>query len=121
MKISTRLFLSSLISIILTVVLFVLLFNFSMIQKKEFERHHYAVKLIKNKIDLMNLTNDYLRTHNVRSQKQWFFKYDAIFKMVEQNENEYDLFYIKGNLKNLNSLMVKRRRSLAHLDRIFMI
>jgi signal transduction histidine kinase len=78
-----------------------------MIQKKEFERHHYAVKLIKNKIDLMNLTNDYLRTHNVRSQKQWFFKYDVIYKLVEQNENEYDLFYIKGNLKNLNRYFYK--------------
>jgi len=107
MKISTRLFFSSLISIILTVVLFGLLFNFSIIQKNEFERHHYAMELLKNKIDLMILTNDYLRTHNVRSQKQWFYKYDAIYKLVEQNDNKYDLSYIKDNLKNLNMYFYK--------------
>lgn len=102
MKISTRLFLSSIASIILTIALFGLLFNFAIKQQEEFERHQHVVELIKNKIDLMNLTNDYLQTRNIRSQKQWFFKYDAINKLVEENEKKYDFFDIKGNLKNLN-------------------
>jgi signal transduction histidine kinase/CheY-like chemotaxis protein len=103
MKIRTRLFVSAAISVFLVALLFLLLYQFSSNITKELKKTTLADKLTKETAELIILTQDYFLKHNERSELQWYFKYDVITEILEENKGLYSFSSIIEDLELLKN------------------
>ncbi|MBU2513512.1 PAS domain-containing sensor histidine kinase [bacterium] len=101
MKIRTRLFISAILSIILTVAISLLIVWNSVVINEEMSKGELANNLVKETTYLIILTNDYLRLHNERSEKQWEYQFDSILAKIS---SEKDSEYSRSTIDLLNRL-----------------
>ncbi len=82
MKIKTRIYASAFLSILLVSVISVLIIKSTLTVNNELERDMAVNELVKETTNLILITNDYLRLHNERSEKQWEYQLESILVKI---------------------------------------
>ena len=91
MKIKTRLQLSIILSLILTVTigLFILLFALQKMNA-EIEKERTVIEIVKSMAELKSVAHEYLLHPTDRSLMQWNSTYDYLTKLLMKNANEFE-------------------------------
>ncbi|MBU2645017.1 HAMP domain-containing protein [bacterium] len=107
MKIRTRLYLSSGITLFLMSALLILISRSSISYDGEMKRTSTANKLVQDTTELITLTDEYLTLYNERSEKQWGFKLDLIMKTLEGSMDRKQLHPLVSQLRLLNEYFLR--------------
>jgi PAS domain S-box-containing protein len=88
MKIKTKIYINSFLSLIIVFAMLIVIHSFSSIIKEELDNDKVADSLLQDTSDLILLINEFLITAQERSERQWEQKYNKIIRVLDLNEHK---------------------------------
>nr|MDA3812230.1 hypothetical protein [Spirochaetaceae bacterium] len=107
MTIKNRLFFNAAIFFLSVILFLVLLLNYSYELNKNIEQSEIAVDLVQNTIELINLTNEYTKSHYERSERQWRYQLNILLNIIENHKDDPYFQTIQEPIDLLNLYFIK--------------
>ena len=118
MKIRHRIYISSVISILLMSLLFIILFLSYRQISHELSHTLTANSLVRNTTFLVMITNSYISEPHPRSEQQWHLQYTKLHDMVRQEMDSTHFSGIRDELEFLQDLFTQLQKEIKQMETI---